>query len=416
MADSSGAPRRPSRAPLQSRNRRRWVLAACVAGLWAFLLADTGSLVAGTALLLLLASFVALAAVALRGLGMTRDHPWVQRLAARPWRDGRDVLGLGLRHLAEVFIVTPTGSLLAPNVVELRMSPADFAALTEMIDLALVNSSATEAYQAEVTARAARLASAGPVQAFVVGDPGVPAGRYQLRQGRLPDPALAGYPVPGLAYAAAPAYADPASGYAAPASGYSDPAPGYPAPAPGYPAPAPGYAAPEPGYAAPEPGYAAPEPGYAAPPPAPGLGHAAPGISGPAYQPGEAFAHAHDGRTQREQDSIRTAGMDSLTMAERVPVPLLRLVTGDSVAETRSSGASAGRGAAAELRLPDEPTVSRVHAKFTFADGQWWITSLGRNGLTLNGTFLADQHALSDGDSIRWGSRPDALASRVEIG
>jgi pSer/pThr/pTyr-binding forkhead associated (FHA) protein len=108
--------------------------------------------------------------------------------------------------------------------------------------------------------------------------------------------------------------------------------------------------------------------------------------------------------------------MDSLTMAERVPVPLLRLVTGDCVAETRDSGASAGRGAAAELRLPDEPTVSRVHAKFTFADGQWWITSLGRNGLTLNGTFLADQHALRDGDLIRWGSRPDALASRVEIG
>jgi hypothetical protein len=45
-----------------------------------------------------------------------------------------------------------------------------------------------------------------------------------------------------------------------------------------------------------------------------------------------------------------------------------------------------------------------------------WITSLGRNGVTLNGTFLADERALMDGDSIRWGSRPDAPASRVEIG
>ncbi len=369
MADRSDVLRRQSRAPLQSRSRRRWLAAAGLAALWAALLAYTGSLVAGTALLLLLAVFVTLCAVALRGLGMTRDHPWVQRLAARPWRDGRDVLALALRHLAEAFVITPTGSLLAPNVVELRMNSADFGALTEMIDLALINSSATEAYQAEVTARAARLATAGPVQAFVVGDPAVPVGRYQLRQARLPDPALAGHLVPGFGYAAAPGYADPASGYAAPP-----------------------------------------------PRPAPGAGHAAVGISDPAYQPGEAFAHGHDGRTQLEQDAIRTAGMDSLTMAERMPVPLLRLVTGGSVAETRSSGASAGRGGAAELRLPDEPTVSRVHAKFTFADGQWWITSLGRNGLTLNGTFLADQHALRDGDSIRWGSRPDALASRVEIG
>jgi hypothetical protein len=390
MADRSDVLRRQSRAPLQSRSRRRWLAAAGLAALWAFLLAYTGSLVAGTALLLLLAVFVTLCVVALRGLGITRAHPWVQRLAARPWRDGRDVLALALRHLAEAFVITPTGSLLAPNVVELRMNPDDFAALTEMIDLALINSSATEAYQAEVAARAARLANAGPVQAFVVGDPAVPAGRYQVRQARLPDPALAGYPVPGFGYAAAPAAADLAPGYAA----------------------VPGYAA-APAAADLAPGYAAVS-GYAAPPPVPG--NAAPGISDPAYQPGGVFAHAHDGRTQREQDAIRTAGMDSLTMAERVPVPLLRLVTGDCVAETRASGASAGRGAAAELRLPDEPTVSRVHAKFTFADRQWWITSLGRNGLTLNGTFLADQHALRDGDLIRWGSRPDALASRVEIG
>ena len=97
-------------------------------------------------------------------------------------------------------------------------------------------------------------------------------------------------------------------------------------------------------------------------------------------------------------------------------IPPLRLVTGDSIAETRSSEARAGRGGLAELCLPDVPTVSRVHAKFTFTGGQWWITSLGRNGVTLNGTFLADERALMDGDSIRWGSRPDAPASRVEIG
>jgi hypothetical protein len=44
-----------------------------------------------------------------------------------------------------------------------------------------------------------------------------------------------------------------------------------------------------------------------------------------------------------------------------------------------------------------------------------WLP-VGRNGVTLNDTFLADERALMDGDSIRWGSRPDAPASRVEIG
>ena len=48
--------------------------------------------------------------------------------------------------------------------------------------------------------------------------------------------------------------------------------------------------------------------------------------------------------------------------------------------------------------------------------GQWRITGLGRNGVTLNGTPLIGPHVLSQGDSIRWGRRSDALMSRVEIG
>jgi pSer/pThr/pTyr-binding forkhead associated (FHA) protein len=93
----------------------------------------------------------------------------------------------------------------------------------------------------------------------------------------------------------------------------------------------------------------------------------------------------------------------------------LRLVTGESVAETRRSGARAGRGPV-ELELPDVPTVSREHARFTFSGGQWWIANLGMNGLTLNGIPLAGEQPLSNGDSIRWGTRPDALLSRVQIG
>jgi pSer/pThr/pTyr-binding forkhead associated (FHA) protein len=99
----------------------------------------------------------------------------------------------------------------------------------------------------------------------------------------------------------------------------------------------------------------------------------------------------------------------------RPAVPVLRLVTGSSVAETTMSGARAGRGAV-ELELPDVPTVSRVHATFTFAAGCWWVTNKGANGLSVNGVPVSDKHALSDGDSIRWGKRSDAPQSRVEIG
>jgi len=80
-------------------------------------------------------------------------------------------------------------------------------------------------------------------------------------------------------------------------------------------------------------------------------------------------------------------------------IPTLRLITGDRVAETRMSGARAGRGAV-ELSLPDVPTVSREHARFTYSDGQWWVANLGMNGMTLNGTSAAGEQPLHDGDVI----------------
>jgi pSer/pThr/pTyr-binding forkhead associated (FHA) protein len=97
-------------------------------------------------------------------------------------------------------------------------------------------------------------------------------------------------------------------------------------------------------------------------------------------------------------------------------VPLLRLVTNGRVAETRTSGARAGRGSAAEFSLPEVPTVSRVHATFTFEDGHWRITSLGLNGVTLNSKPIADEQVVRDGDYVGWGLQPGAPVSRVEIG
>jgi FHA domain len=315
------------------RSRRRWAVAAGVAACWALLLAMTGSLVGGTALLLVFGALGAGCVLGLRSMGVNADHPWMRQLAARPWRDGQDVLRLGLRHLADVFVITPAGAVVAPNSVQLLLNPGDFGSLCELMDPSLVSSSATEVYEEQVAARGARWAAPGPVEVSVTGDLSVPPGRYRLRQGRLPQPG----PRPVL------------------------------------------------------------------------------------LEPAGGFRHAHDGHTRGglTRDEVRPAstatGLPTVAESAGPAIPQLRLVTGDSVVRTRTSGARAGRGEV-DLVLPQVPTVSREHARFTFTDGQWWIANLGRNGLTLNGVPLVAGQSLRDGDSIRWGNKPDALVSRVEIG
>ena len=65
-------------------------------------------------------------------------------MASRPWRDGQDVLRVAMRHLPDVFVVTPSGSLLAPGVVELQLNPADLDSLRERMELGVISSSLTE--------------------------------------------------------------------------------------------------------------------------------------------------------------------------------------------------------------------------------------------------------------------------------
>jgi hypothetical protein len=109
------------------------------------------------------------------------------------------------------------------------------------------------------------------------------------------------------------------------------------------------------------------------------------------------------------------SGSSMPTISEAMLIPHLRLVTNGSRSETSHSGARAGRGDV-ELKLPDVPTISREHAKVRFDSGKWWITNLGLNGILLNGAPVEVERSLSNGDTIRWGSRPEALESRVEIG
>jgi FHA domain len=362
MSDRMEAPPRPSRAPVPRsqmprmqppgaprRNRRRWAIAAAVTACWVVLWTVTGSMVSGTIVLLFLAALGVVTVLALRALGVTRDHPWIQQMSTRPWRDGQEVLQLALRHLPEVFVVTPNGALLAPNSVELRLNPRDVGSLGERMDIGLVQASAAEVYQEQVAGHEARLAGPGPVEVNVVSDPAVPEGRYQLRQGRPLGAAPFGFQPP------AAADFEPA----APGAGFQQ------APAAGWP-------------------------------------------------------FAHDGRTSSAPVSateVTVGGGGLATVAEpaRDMTPTLRLITGGRVAETRLSGARAGRGAV-ELSLPDVPTVSREHARFTYSDSQWWVANLGMNGLTLNGSSVAGEQPLHDGDVIRWGTNEQAPGSRVEIG
>ena len=196
MTDRGEAMRRPPRAPMPRRTRRRWAVAAGVAACWAVALATTGSVVAGTALLLLMAALGTACVLAMRAVGVSAAHPWVQRIRSRPWRDGQDVLQLGLRHLPEVFVITPGGSLLAPNSIELWLNPRDFGSLCELMDINLVNASAAEVYQEQVAAHGARFARPGVAEVRVVSDPSVPPGRYRLRQACPLDTAPALQPVP----------------------------------------------------------------------------------------------------------------------------------------------------------------------------------------------------------------------------
>ena len=339
MAGGEEAASRRGRAPLRQRSRRRWAVAGGVAAGWVVLEVMTGSAVSATVVLVVIAGLGGASLAGLRALGITRDHPWIQRMASRPWRDGQDVLRVAMRHLPDVFVVTPSGSLLAPGVVELQLNPDDLDSLRERMELSVISSSLTEVYEEQVDAYQARLAAPGRAQVYVIASGSVPPGRYRLRQG---DPVRAGTrpDLLDVPYA----------------------------------------------HAAPELAQAGPRRAYAGP------------VSPVWQDPGPTVA----------------AGGTTVLEQSLPSVPALRLVTGSSVAETRMSGARAGRGPV-ELMLPDVPTVSREHARFTFADGRWWITNQGRNGLTLNGAKVTGDQPLSDGDAIRWGTNPDAPLSRVEI-
>lgn len=344
-----------ARPPLPRRSRKRWTVAGGVSAIWLFLCLIEGSALAATLLLAAFAAAGAIAALFLRFMGVTRDHPWIRRLASRPWRDGQDVLRVAMGHLHDVFVITPNGSLFAPSSVEIQMNPEDLVSLCDRMELGVVNASVTEVYEEQVIRYGARFATPDRAEVAVIADEWIPRGRYRLRQGH-PVPAAGQREMPDASH----------------------------------------HMSPEPEFGYPVPWHAAAD---------------SDGSDGWARrEPGPALATVH---------AASAVGPGPATVMEKtstfVFVPVLRLVTGDSEAQTRMTGARAGRGSV-ELVLPDVPTISREHARFAFSHGRWRVTNLGMNGLTVNGTPVATEHPLSDGDTIRWGTRSDALVSRVEIG
>lgn len=351
MAQGRGLDGREAvRAPFPRRSRKRWTVAGGVAAVWLVLYLISGSVLSAAMLLAAFAATGAIAALFLRSMGVTRDHPWIRRLASRPWRDGQAVLRAAMSHLHDVFVITPSGSLFAPNNVEIQMNPEDLASLCDRMEFGVVIASVTEAYEEQVVRYGARFATPERAEAYVIADERIPQGRYRLRKGH-PATAAAQREMPDASH-----YMSPAPEFACAVPQYAD-----------------------------------------------------------ADSDGWVWDESDPSPATVDVRTVADAGPATVMEEAFAPVPVLRLVTGDSVAETRMTGARAGRGSV-ELVLPNVPTISREHARFAYADGRWWVTNLGMNGLAVNGTPAATEHPLSDGDTIRWGSRPDALVSRVEIG
>ena len=348
--------KKAARPPFPRRSRRRWTVAGGAVAGWLVLYLISGSFFSATVLLVAFAATGAIAALFLRSMGVTRDHPRIRQLVSRPWRDGQAVLRVAMRNLHDVFVITPSGSLFAPNSVEIQMNPDDLVSLCDQIELAVVIASVTTAYEEQVVRYGARFATPESPEAYVVADQSIPRGRYRLRQG---------HPATAAAQREMP---DAGHHEMHDVSGYMS---------------------------------SAPEFAYA----------------GPQQADGDGWVWREHDPTLTTVDARPGVDFDTATVLETTvtPAPVLRLVTGNSVAETRMTGARAGRGSV-ELVLPNVPTVSREHARFAFSEGRWSVTNLGINGLTVNGEAAETEHPLSDGDAIRWGSRSDALLSRVEIG
>jgi hypothetical protein len=84
----------------------------------------------------------------------------------------------------------------------------------------------------------------------------------------------------------------------------------------------------------------------------------------------------------------------------------------------RSAGITLGRREEADISVPWDPEMSRVHAELVFRAGEWTVTDdgLSQNGTWVNGLRLAGRRRLADGDLLRVGRTVFAFCDPGPVG
>src|SRR6185312_10143904 len=88
-----------------------------------------------------------------------------------------------------------------------------------------------------------------------------------------------------------------------------------------------------------------------------------------------------------------------------------------ALAEGRAA-VTIGRREEADVSIPWDPEMSRVHAELVVRAGEWTISDdgLSQNGTWVNGLRLAGRRRLADGDLVRVGRTVFAFCDPVPIG
>jgi hypothetical protein len=88
-----------------------------------------------------------------------------------------------------------------------------------------------------------------------------------------------------------------------------------------------------------------------------------------------------------------------------------------TLAEGRAS-VTIGRRPEADVSVPWDPEMSRVHAELAVRAGEWTISDdgLSQNGTWVNGLRLAGRRRLADGDLVRVGRTVFAFCDPVPVG
>src|SRR5215210_1783646 len=115
--------------------------------------------------------------------------------------------------------------------------------------------------------------------------------------------------------------------------------------------------------------------------------------------------------------------LEALLAAERVGIPFLVYRDGDEAQqiyflEADRSSVTVGRRDEADITLPWDPEVSRLHAEFELRAGEWTVCDdgLSQNGTWVNELRLGGRRRLADGDMVRVGrtvltySRPEGIS------